>query len=141
MKTLNHVTTKWKKINDVIRNQGPKALAGYLTRHYFSPLAEMFRRHRPSLSHLESEELASDLLFELIKNNYRGIHRLDQNRGKLRGLFQKMIRARLSRLDDDRYRLIEDDDAPIDGLEAILDIHQDIHQALEQLAEDKPHLY
>lgn len=87
MQSLCQITTQWSKMENLDDTEGPRALANFLAAKYYQPLAMKFRQYHNGIDELKAYELASDVLYELIKNDYRGIKRLDRKRGKLRGLF------------------------------------------------------
>lgn len=138
---LSKIPSMWTEICKIQRSQGLKAVAGFLSRHYFAALATQFKKYRPCLSYFQCEEMASDVLFDLIKNNYRYVGQLDRKKGSLRGLFFRMIRHRLAR--EDRNREEPRAEVPERSIEyqSQLEDHYDLHTALGHLAEESPILY
>ncbi len=139
--TLSRITTQWSEMEFLIDQEGPAALANYLAAKYYSVLARKFKKYAPQIDELRSHELASDAIYEFIKNDYNGIKKLDRNRGHLRGLFFKIIRSRLyhSRV---KYRTQEDFSYESDdGADFCVDVYLDFHEALEKLATARPRLH
>lgn len=133
---LAEIETKWSRIKKFKTKKRFQALAGFLADEYFAALADKFRHYQSDLTPLQAEEMASDVLFELIDNDYRYLNELSSERGRLRGLFYKMIRQRLSKLGRDREYTNCDIPEGSTEVHSHLDIRQDIRAAIARLAKD-----
>ena len=136
---LNEITTQWTSMENLAKN-GPMALADYLAFHYFDVIAETFKKCCARVDDFRAHELASDIIYDLIKNDYQGILRLTRDRGHLRGLLFKIIRAKLSKLRLKPSAKVNFEQEFCEQ-EVWLDIYLDVEAALEQLEEEKPTLY
>lgn len=139
---LSRISTQWSEMEDLMDSEGPSALANYIAARYFQALAGKFKKYRPSLDDLQSHELASDILYEFLVNDYQALKRLDRDRGHLRGLFFKIIRAKLSKYGDTNEINVEEmEQFEVDTAEKWIDTYLDLEVALKQLEEDYPKLY
>lgn len=140
-KDLSKISTQWTRMEDLLDRQGPEALADYLAYHYFEALALKLKAKSSYLDELHAHELASDVIFEFIKNDYRTLKGLDRNRGHLRGLFFTIIRRKLSNLKTPAFSpdlswLEEDKET-----DPWVDFYLDLEDALEKLEKDRPRIH
>ena len=143
--SLSKITTQWSQIETLRKVEGPRALADFLAAKYFEALSSKFQKYLANIDDLKAHELASDALYELLKNDYRGIKRLERDRGRLRGLFFKIIKKIII---DNVYRKKKNDKLPDDfALESEeqwskgIDIYLDVHEAIEEMKKARPLLY
>lgn len=138
---LNYISTRWTEIETKQQNGDLRELADYLATRYFQPLAEVFRKRRSHLDKTGAFEMASEVFYELLQNDYAGLKRLNRERGHLRGLFYKIARAKLSKLEKKEESLEEQEEPEIAESQKEIEIFLDIHGALKRLEEEKPSLY
>lgn len=137
---LSKISTQWSKMELLINREGPEALAEFLASRYFNALALKLKKKYSSLDELQSFEVASDIIYEFIKNDYHTLKQLDRNRGHLRGLFFKIIQSKLSRLK--KPLTVEDIETfGEDETEPWVDFYMDFDGALEKLKEERPRLH
>ena len=137
--SLSKISTHWTQIEDLLETDGPKALADYLAAEYFEALAKSIKRRRPQVDDLATHEIASDILYEFLKDDYRGIKQLNRDRGKLRGLFYKIIKRKLYWKEREKSHASIQPDHP--DIKVWVGIGIDLQNALERLREQRPLLY
>ena len=139
--SLSKISTQWSEMENINDENGPATLANYLAAKYYDALAAKFKRYAPRLDDLQIYELASDVLYDLIKNDYRGIKRLDRDRGHLRGLFFRIIKSKLYEVGKQRKT------ATLEGFEKEASVDEwvsiciDFDDAVQQLQQKRPKLY
>lgn len=141
LRSLEEISTRWSQMEDLIEEEGPSALAEFLAVRYFEAMARKFKQYRKEIDELRAHELASEVVYELIKNDYRGIKRLEKNRGHLRGLLSKIIKKVII---DQIYRkkteenLLEEFNIAEKQLDHWVDIYLDFESAIETMIEKRP---
>jgi DNA-directed RNA polymerase specialized sigma24 family protein len=144
LKSLEEISTQWSQMEDLMEIEGPNALAEFLAARYFEPLALKFKSYRKEIDELKAHELASEVVYLWIKNDYQTLKKLDRNRGKLRGLFTTIIQRVLidqlwrKKTPKDSLEALE---IPPQHLESWIDIYLDFQEAVEALKEKRPLLY
>ena len=144
-KRLETISTEWTEVEELLQ-EGPSALAGYLAVHYLDILHTEIKRYNSKIGELQAHEIAADVLFEFLKNNYCGLHRLDRNKGHLRGLFFKIIKRKLSlhnkKISKSQTNgLILNENPDEEQMDLWANIYLDVQCALAQLKIERPLLY
>lgn len=139
MGSLSEISTRWTEMEFLMHAEGPAALASYLAARYFDVLARKWREYLPHMDDLEAHELAADVLYEFLKNDYRTLKDLDRNKGHLRGLFFKIIKCKMSRLRRDRSLGLEE--YPDREAGEWADMYLDFEEALGRLGKERPRLH
>lgn len=137
---LSQISTKWTKMEELMEGQGPEALAEFLASLYYDALAVKLQRRCSKLSGIEAFEVASDILYEFIKNDYRLVKSLDRDRGHLRGLFNKIVRSKLHKRQNRREEELMGESEGED-LEPWVDLSLDLGRALLELKKREPWFY
>jgi RNA polymerase sigma factor (sigma-70 family) len=138
---LSQISTQWSQIEMLTEKEGLAALADYLSARYFEPLAKIFKKYRSKLDDLTAHGLASDVFYDLIKNDYKALNRLDRDRGKLRGLFFTIVRAKLSGLGKNYQSIEEFEEQNGNETANWIEICLDLNTALEKLQKESPLLH
>ncbi len=144
MEHLSQITTQWTEMEGLLK-KGPAALAEYLAAYYFEILAIKFRQYRSGIDDLQAHELASDVIFEFLKNDYSLTLRLNRDKGRLRGLFFKIIKSKLFKLNKEKHPFSLKDIDIEEQLERDSDVWTDFSldfkNALEKFEQKKTSLY
>ncbi len=139
--SLSKITTQWSQMELLRDAEGPAALAAYLAANYFHLLAVKFKKYAPHIDELQAHEMASDVIYEFIKNDYRTTMKLDRDRGHLRGLFFKIIRSKLYR-SGRKYKLQENfSEQAEEKANVCVDIYLDFEEAINKLLQERPRLH
>lgn len=136
---LTKISTQWSKMEELIYQEGPAALAEYLASHYFNALALTLQKKNSYLDEFQAYSLASDIIYDFIKNDYHSLKNLRRDRGHLRGLFLKIIRAKLSKWK--KTPSTSELDHHQDDTEPWVDFYLDLEEALSKLQKERPLLY
>lgn len=139
--SLSKISTQWSEIENIAGEDGPAMLANYLAVKYFDALAAKIKRYAPKLDDLKIHELASDVMYDLIKNDYRGIKRLDRNKGHLRGLFFRIVKSKLYEEGQKRKTVALDGFDQDTGIDDWVSIYIDFNESVEELKQKRPKLY
>lgn len=140
-KPLNKIKSRWTKIYQLKARNHPPDTVQYFTQKYFDAIAAQVSRKRSDLSPLQCEEIASDVLFELFKENFKNLRKLSRDQGNFRGVLSKIITSKLSRLARRKEIPHEDlPEVPVTPYET-LDTKEDLHHALHRLSVDHPELH
>ena len=140
-KSLSKISTQWSEMENIAGEDGPAMLANYLAAKYFDALAAKFKHYAPKLDDLKIYELASDVMYELIKNDYRGIKRLDRDKGRLRGLFFRIIKSKLYEEGQKRKDIALHGFDQGTAIDDWVSIYIDLNESIEELKQQKPKLY
>lgn len=143
MEFLEKISTQWSRMEEISEKGGPSALAEFITARYFCAIVAKIRvKQKGSIDELRIYELASDVIYNMIKNNYRGINRIKRGMGKFRGFLSNVINNVII---DKIYRKKKQSDLPENIFQKISvdlqDIYMDFQDTLGKLQETRPLLY
>lgn len=137
-KKLQDIITRWSEMETLIVKEGPAMLADYLAAQYFESIVVAVKRCGISIDDGKAHEIASDIIYDFIKNEYRTIKSLDRNRGHLRGLFFKIIKAKLSRISKKVFENLENCQVLEKEDNTWSDLCMDLDAAIEKMRQQRP---
>ncbi|BBM87916.1 RNA polymerase sigma factor [Candidatus Uabimicrobium amorphum] len=141
VESLSKIDTQWSEMENIAHDNGPSMLAEYLAAKYYDALAAKFKRYAPRLDDLKTYELASDVLYDLIKNDYRGVKRLSRDRGHLRGLFFRIIKSKLFEVGKQKKTSTFEGFEKETNVDEWVNIYIDFNDSVEKLKEQRPKLH
>lgn len=131
-------------MESISEQEGVVALAEFLAAKYYSPLQLQIQKRIPKLDDGQIRDFVCEVMYELIKNDYRGIQRLDRNRGHFRGLLFKILeRLEKKAFSKNRVEISLENlgDFSEDCQQAWTDVCLDLQEVLQTLQKERPLLY
>lgn len=142
MSNLAKMTTLWTEM-ELEGQEGVRNLADFLACRYYQVLVKEFKKKMYQINDIDAHEMASDVIYDFIKNNYNLINKLDRNK-QLRGLFFKIIKRKISKhLTTKNSKKFENIDQIQleDNLNYYMDLNVEIERIRDKLNKEKPQLY
>jgi DNA-directed RNA polymerase specialized sigma24 family protein len=134
------ITTEWTKLENVKGEEGVKGLANDIVAVYFYPMAFEIERRYEGIDGFRALDLASEVIYDLIKNDYKTLGNLERDKGSLRGFLLKVMKDKLK-----SYRRKKSEetgkDSEVEYEDMWGEFSLDFKEAMKELEEENPMFY
>lgn len=138
---LYDISTQWTQIENLLETMGPQVVVEYLDCRYRESFTAQLKRYRPQYDDSQIEDIATEVLLQFIREDYKKIKKLDRNK-KLRGLFFRILKSQLREYErrEQKHKNIAINEMELesnfnDNANAIIRIRVDIEAAFDKIDE------
>lgn len=145
-KPLKYVSTDWTQLEQILDIAGPESLVKYLADRYVKILLQEFRKYNSKLDEGEIYMMVSQIFYDLLKDDYHQLKKINRNQGRLRGLLFHHIRCKVYSLKRKKHQEVAFIQSVSKSLKEnppiiMLEIIHDVHQVLQTLKNTYPNLH